>query len=46
MIVKEFQSMVGLTADGVAGPKTKEKAKELLRVCQNILGNEYCTAEV
>lgn len=45
MNVKAFQSMTGLEADGVAGPKTKEKAKELLRVCQNILGNDYSTAK-
>ncbi len=29
MNVKGFQNMVGLTADGVIGPKTKEKAKEI-----------------
>ncbi|EGD46720.1 peptidase M15B and M15C DD-carboxypeptidase VanY/endolysin [Ruminiclostridium papyrosolvens DSM 2782] len=45
MEVKEFQSMTGLTADGVIGPKTKDKAKEILRVCQNILGNDYSTAK-
>ena len=45
MEVKEFQSMTGLTVDGLAGPKTKDKATEILRVCQNILGNDYSTAE-
>ncbi len=45
MIVKEFQAMTGLTADGVAGPKTKEKAKEVLQCCQEILGNNFKTAE-
>ncbi len=45
MIVEEFQTMTGLTADGVVGPKTKEKAKEILQFCQAILGNDFKTAE-
>ena len=45
MNVKGFQSMTGLTIDGVAGPKTKEKAKEVLQCCQEILGNNFKTAE-
>jgi len=45
MNIKEFQAIVGLTADGVPGPKTKEKAKEVLQVCQEILGNNFKTAE-
>jgi hypothetical protein len=43
--VKEFQSTMGLIADGVAGDKTKAKAKEVLQVCQEILGCNYSTAE-
>ncbi len=45
MKIQEFQSMTGLSPDGVAGPKTKEKAREILQCCQSILGNEYSTAE-
>ena len=45
MTVKEFQSTMGLTADGVIGDKTKAKAKEVLQVCQEILGCNYTTAE-
>ncbi len=45
MNVKEFQAMTGLTADGVTGPKTKAKAKEVLQCCQEILGNDFKTAE-
>lgn len=45
MNVKEFQSMAGLTSDGVVGPRTKEKAKEVLRCCQEILGNNFKSAE-
>lgn len=37
MTVKDFQTITGLTADGVVGNKTKEKAKEMLDVCYNIL---------
>ncbi|MBW8281099.1 UNVERIFIED_CONTAM: peptidoglycan-binding protein [Bacillus amyloliquefaciens DSM 7 = ATCC 23350] len=29
--VKRFQSMYGLTADGIYGPKTKEKMLSLLK---------------
>ncbi len=45
MEVKEFQAMTGLKVDGVAGSKTKEKAKEILECCQEILGNNFKTAE-
>ena len=45
MEVKEFQTMTGLIADGVVGPKTKEKAKEVLQFCQEILGNNFKTTE-
>ena len=45
MDVKEFQSMTGLTADGIVGPRTKEKAKEVLRCCQEILCNNFKSAE-
>ncbi len=45
MDVKTFQSMTGLNADGIAGPVTKAKAKEVLQCCQEILGNNFKTAE-
>ncbi len=45
MEVKEFQTMTGLTADGIVGPVTKAKAKEVLQCCQKILGNDFKTAE-
>lgn len=45
MNVTEFQAMTGLKTDGVSGPKTQEKAKEVLRVCQEILGNDFKTVE-
>ena len=45
MTVKEFQSAMGLTADGVAGTQTKEKAKEVLVCCQGILGLNFTTPE-
>lgn len=45
MDVKTFQSMTGLKADGIAGPVTKAKAKEVLQCCQEILGNNFKTAE-
>lgn len=44
MNIKEFQDMTGLAVDGIVGPKTKEKAKDVLRCCQGILGNNYKTA--
>ncbi|WP_024833846.1 M15 family metallopeptidase [Ruminiclostridium josui] len=45
MDVKIFQSMTGLKADGIAGPVTKAKAKEVLQCCQEILGNNFKSAE-
>lgn len=45
MNVKEFQAMTGLKDDGIVGPVTKAKAKEMLQVCQEILGNNFKTAE-
>ncbi len=45
MTVKEFQAVTGLTVDGIAGPKTKGKAQELIKICQKILGNNFETAE-
>ncbi|HEX2927706.1 MAG TPA: peptidoglycan-binding protein [Ruminiclostridium sp.] len=45
MTVREFQAMAGLSTDGIAGPKTREKAQEVLKICQTILGNEFKTAE-
>lgn len=35
--VKEFQRMTGLVVDGIIGPKTKAKAKEMLNVCNYII---------
>lgn len=45
MNVKEFQVFAGLECDGIAGSKTKAKAKEVLQCCQKILGLNYQTAE-
>jgi len=45
MNVLEFQTMTGLEVDGVSGPKTQEKAKEIIKICQEILGNDFETAE-
>lgn len=45
MGVKEFQTMAGLKADGIAGPATKAKALEVLQCCQEILGNDFKTPE-
>lgn len=45
MTVKEFQTMTGLEADGVSGPKTQKEAKKVLQVCQEILGNKFSTVE-
>ena len=45
MTVKDFQVLAGLQADGIAGPKTKGKAKEMLQICQSILGNDFKTPE-
>jgi murein L,D-transpeptidase YcbB/YkuD len=38
--VKEFQEMAGLTADGIVGPKTIAKAKEVQEVINKILGGK------
>ncbi len=40
-----FQYTHNLVADGIAGPKTKEKAIEVLQCCHAILGLNYKTAE-
>ena len=45
MTIKEFQAVTGLTVDGIAGPKTKGKAQEMIKICQKILGNDFETAE-
>ncbi|EGD47151.1 peptidase M15B and M15C DD-carboxypeptidase VanY/endolysin [Ruminiclostridium papyrosolvens DSM 2782] len=45
MNVKEFQAMTGLKDDGIVGPVTKAKAKEMLQVCQEILGNKFDNPE-
>ncbi|HEX2928048.1 MAG TPA: peptidoglycan-binding protein [Ruminiclostridium sp.] len=45
MNIKEFQAMTGLQTDGISGPKTQSKAKEVLQVCQQILGYNFKTAE-
>lgn len=45
MTVKEFQAVTGLVIDGIAGPKTKRKAQEMLKVCQKLLGNNFESAE-
>lgn len=44
MTVKDFQTITGITADGIVGNKTKEKAKEMLQCCQEILGCNYKNA--
>lgn len=45
MNIMEFQALTGLEADGISGPKTKGKAKEVLQICQQILGNDFKTPE-
>ncbi len=45
MNIKEFQAMTGLTADGIVGPVTKAKARDVLQCCQEILGCDFRTAE-
>lgn len=45
MTVKDFQAMTGLFEDGIAGPITQAKAKEVLKICQKILKNDFETAE-
>lgn len=44
MNIKEFQTITGLNADGIIGDNTKNKAKEMLQVCQEILGQNYKNA--
>ncbi len=44
MTVKEFQTITGLQADGIVGTNTRNKAKKLLQVCQEILGQDYKNA--
>ncbi len=45
MDIKDFQVLAGLPADGVKGPKTIAAAKDILNVCQSILGNDFDRAE-
>jgi len=45
MTVTEFQAMTGLFEDGIPGKITQAKAKEVLQVCQQILGNDFKTAQ-
>jgi hypothetical protein len=45
MNIKEFQAMTGLKADGIVGPVTISKAKEILQCCQDILGNKFDNPE-
>jgi hypothetical protein len=42
--VKTFQSITGLVVDGISGPKTQAKAKEVLQICQTILKNDFQNA--
>jgi hypothetical protein len=37
MDIKDLQVILGLTADGIIGPKTKAKAQEMIEACQKIL---------
>ena len=41
MTIKEFQALTSLQVDGIPGPKTQNKAREVLEVCQRILGNNF-----
>lgn len=45
MNAKDFQVLAGLQADGIVGPKTKEKLKEMLQFCQGELGLNFNTPE-
>jgi hypothetical protein len=45
MDIKEFQALTGLKSDGIPGPKTKDKAREVLQICQQILGIDFKTPE-
>ncbi|AEY66595.1 hypothetical protein [Clostridium sp. BNL1100] len=39
MNIADFQALAGLQTDGKVGDKTKAKAKEIIEVCNAILGN-------
>ncbi|OPX43860.1 hypothetical protein CLHUN_23420 [Ruminiclostridium hungatei] len=41
MTIREFQALTALNVDGIPGPKTQKKAREVLLVCQKILGNDF-----
>jgi peptidoglycan hydrolase-like protein with peptidoglycan-binding domain len=45
MDVKTFQMITGLKPDGIAGPITQGKAREILPLLHTILGTDYKTAE-
>ncbi len=45
MDIKDFQVLAGLQADGVNGPKTRAAAKQVLQICQEILGNKFYSPE-
>ena len=45
MNIKEFQALTSLETDGIPGPKTQKKAKEVLQVCQEILGNNFSNSK-
>jgi len=45
MEVKEFQMITGLQPDDKKGPITKAKAMEMLKICQDIVGNNFQSAE-
>ena len=44
MDIKDFQVITGIDVDGKAETMTKNKAKEMLQVCQEILGQNYSSA--
>lgn len=41
MTIREFQALTALAVDGIPGQKTQKKAREVLQVCQKILGNDF-----